>query len=98
MSVVSTKINTMENGTYQKTEAGFTPIVALTGYWVAVEETSLEEIALGETVGVWVDPNGKLWADKVIRVSDLTKALTLGKMFEQQAIYDVANKKEIQVA
>ena len=87
----------MENGTYQKTETGFSPIVASTGYWVAVEETTLEEVEVGETVGVWKDTNNKLWVDKVIRLSDLTKALMLGKMFEQEAIYDVINKKEIEV-
>jgi hypothetical protein len=87
----------LENGTYQKTEAGFSPIIAAAGYWVAVEETTLEEVETGETVGVWKDKDGKVWVDKVIRLSDLTKALMLGKMFEQKAIYDVVNKKEIEV-
>jgi hypothetical protein len=88
----------MENGTYQKTEAGFTPIVAKAGYWVAVEETTLDQIEPGETVGVWEDEEGKVWVDKVIRLSDLTKAMLLGRMFEQKAIYDIINKKEIEVA
>jgi len=98
MSVVGDRVITMENGTYQKTETGLSPIVATAGYWVAVEETTLEEVEVGETVGVWTDPEtGKVWLDRVIRLSDLTKALALGKMFSQLAIYDVINKKEIEV-
>jgi hypothetical protein len=87
----------VETGTYQKTETGFTPIVAKSGYWVAAEETKLEDVEIGETVGVWKDSDGKLWVDKVIRLSDLTNALMLGKVFNQKAIYDVINKKEIEV-
>lgn len=87
----------METGTYQKTETGYSPIVATSGYWVAVEETTLDEIELGETVGVWEDDGGKVWVDKVVRLSDLTKALMLGRVFDQKAIYDIANKKEIEV-
>jgi len=98
MSEGNVRIVVMENGTYQKTETGMKPITATAGYWVAVEETTLDEVEAGETVGVWTDPEtNKVWVDKVIRLSDLTKALALGKMFEQKAIYDVANKKEIEV-
>lgn len=87
----------METGTYQKTETGYSPIVATAGYWVAVEETTLDEIEVGETVGVWKDENDKVWVDKVVRLSDLTKALMLGRVFDQKAIYDIINKKEIEV-
>jgi hypothetical protein len=97
MSVANGRVDTMENGTYQKTETGFSPIIASAGYWVAVEETTLEEIEVGETVGVWNGSDGKVWVDKVIRLSDLTKALMLGKLFKQEAIYDIINKKEIEV-
>jgi CRISPR/Cas system-associated exonuclease Cas4 (RecB family) len=97
MSEGDVRIVVMENGTYQKTEAGFSPIVATAGYWVAVEETTEDGVEVGETVGVWTDKTGKVWFDRVIRLSDLTKALALGKMFSQLAIYDVANKKEIEV-
>jgi len=97
MSVVADRVESMENGTYQKTEAGLSPIVATAGYWVAVEETTLEEVEAGDTVGVWTDPNGKVWIDKVIRLLDLNKALLLGKTFSQEAIYDIINKKEIEV-
>ena len=97
MSEGNVRIVVMENGTYQKTEAGFSPIVATAGYWVAVEETTLEEVEVGETVGIWTDENDKVWVDKVIRLSDLSKALLLGKTFSQKAIYDVINKKEIEV-
>ena len=98
MSEGNVRIVVMENGTYQKTKAGFSPIVAAAGYWVAVEETTIEEIEAGETVGVWTDPEtNKVWVDRVIRLSDLTKALALGRMFEQKAIYDVVNKTEIRI-
>jgi len=98
MSEGNGRVITMESGTYQKTETGLSPIVATAGYWVALEETTLEEVEVGETVGVWTDPEtGKVWLDRVVRLSDLTKALALGKMFSQLAIYDVINKKEIEV-
>jgi hypothetical protein len=98
MSEGNASISLMENGTYQKTETGLSPIVATAGYWVAVEETTLEAVEVGETVGVWTDPEtGKVWLDRVVRLSDLTKALALGKLFSQLAIYDVINKKEIEV-
>ena len=90
-------ISLMENGTYQKTQVGFSPVVATAGYWVGVEETTLDEVEVGETVGVWTDASGKVWVDKVIRLSDLSKALLLGKTFSQEAIYDIVNKKEIKV-
>jgi hypothetical protein len=98
MSEGSVRIVVMENGTYQKTNTGFSPIVATAGYWVAVEETTLEEVEVGETVGVWTDTEtNKVWVDKVIRLSDLSKALLLGKTFNQEAIYDVVNKTEIRI-
>jgi hypothetical protein len=98
MSEGNVRIVVMENGTYQKTKAGFSPIVAAAGYWVAVEETTLEEVEVGETVGVWTDTEtNKVWVDKVIRLSDLSKALLLGKTFSQEAIYDVVNKTEIRI-
>jgi hypothetical protein len=98
MSEGNVRIVVMENGTYQKTKTGFSPIVATAGYWVAVEETTLEEVEVGETVGVWTDTEtNKVWVDKVIRLSDLSKALLLGKTFSQEAIYDVVNKTEIRI-
>lgn len=87
----------MKDGTYQKTEAGFIPIIAKSGYWVGVEETTLDAIELGETFGAWTDSTGFLWIDKTVRVSDLSNALLLAKTFSQKAIYDVANQKEMEV-
>lgn len=87
----------MEPGTYLKNEAGFTKIVATSGYWVAVEETTLDDVVVGEAVGIWTDESGKTWVDKTVRISDLTKALELGKLFSQLAIYDIVNQKEIEV-
>jgi hypothetical protein len=88
----------IDNGTYQKTSEGLKPIHAKQGYWVAVEQTKLEDIEEGETVGVWTDPETKtLWLDKVVRLTDLSNALNLGRLFKQVAIFDVVNNKEIKV-
>lgn len=88
----------MENGTYQKTEAGFTKVSADFGYWVAKEEVTLEEVAVSEYLGVWTDPEtGKTWYDKSMFVSDLVTALALAKTYNQIAIWDNANQVAINV-
>jgi hypothetical protein len=86
---------TITDGTYLKTENGLSPINAKAGYWVGIEETTLEETETNETIGVWKDESGKLWIDKVVRLTDLSQAILLGKTFLQKAIYDIANNKEI---
>jgi hypothetical protein len=87
--------DTIKDGTYLKTENGLSPINAKTGYWVGIEETTLEEIETNETIGIWKDENGKLWIDKVVRLTDLSQAILLAKTFLQKAIYDIANNKVI---
>jgi hypothetical protein len=87
----------IKNGTYRKTKNGLTKIEAKKGYWVALGETTLEETEANEIIGIWKDEDGKTWVDKVVRITDLTFALTVAKTFFQKAIYDIANKKDITV-
>lgn len=89
------KTQKITDGTYQKTENGLSPINAKTGYWVAIEETTLDQTEIGETVGAWEDSEGNLWLDKVVRLTDLSQAILLGKTFFQKAIYDIANNNAI---
>ena len=88
----------MENGTYIKTEAGFTKVNTDFGYWVAMEEVTPEQVAISEYLGVWTDPEtGKTWYDKSMFVSDLATALVLAKTYNQIAIWDNANQAAINV-
>ena len=89
------KMEAIKDGTYIKTENGLTEIKAKTGYWVGIEQTTIEDTEFNETIGIWEDENGKLWIDKVVRLTDLSQAILLGKTFLQKAIYDIANNKEI---
>ena len=98
MSVGTSIVSLMENGTYLQTENGLVPIQAKSGYWVAFQETTLDEATPGDTIGVWTDSEtGKVWVDNSIHLNDLTTALTFGKMFSQKAIFDIANKKEVRI-
>jgi hypothetical protein len=86
----------MIDGTYQKTKDGYSMLNTQTGYWVGIEEVVLDTVEVGDFVGIWTDPeNGKVWVDRVLHFTDLTMALEAGKLNEQKAIYDIANKTEI---
>lgn len=98
MSVATSIVSVMENGTYLKTDAGFSPIKAVSGYWVAFEETTLDAALPGETIGIWTDSEtGKVWVDKSMHLNDLEKAIVFGRMFDQKAIYDIARQQEIRI-
>ena len=91
--------NTMNDGTYVMTEAGLESLMKSGGYWVAFEETTLDQVTPGDTVGIWTDNlTGKVWVDKSMHINDLNTAMFLGRMYNQQAIYDIVNKKEIRIA
>lgn len=82
----------MKDGTYLMDADGkLKPLKVNTGYWVAEEEVKLEDVKVGEIVGIWTDANGKQWIDKSHLVSELSDAVTLADAWEQIAIYD--NKK-----
>lgn len=89
----------MQDGTFVMTANGMEALMKLSGYWVAYEETTLDEITIGDTIGIWNDPiTNKLWIDKSMHVNDLGTALFLGRMYNQKAIYDIVNKQEIRLA
>ncbi len=96
MSVANDSLISMENGTYQKQGKRLIQVNATTGYWVGIEETTVEAADNGDTIGVWTEPKtGKVWIDRVIHLDDLTLAVGTARLNNQLAIYDVANKKEI---
>ena len=79
----------LADGTYLKSNGHFLRIEATDGYWVAVEETTLNEAQDGEIVGVWNDPDtGRLWIDKTRFISDRETAIITAKAYDQIAIWD----------
>lgn len=91
-------ISLMDNGTFVMTELGLEALMKSHGYWVAYQEISMDEITLGDTVGIWTDSlTGKTWVDKSMHVNDLGTAMLLGRMYSQQAIFDIVNQKEIRL-
>jgi hypothetical protein len=87
----------MENGTYIKDGNEFTLITnATTGYWVAVDKTTPENILEGQYMGVWTNPvSGVTYYDRTVWVSDLDNAIALGKSQGQLAIWDCENETEV---
>jgi hypothetical protein len=85
----------MRDGTYQKTAAGLERVEATAGYWVALHETTLEALELGDYLGVWNDQTGKVWLDKSALVIDRVEALTLAQRTDQIAIWDNLKQAEI---
>ena len=89
----------MQDGTFVMTEAGLESLMKVGGYWVAFEETTLDDVAAGDVVGVWTDNlTGKVWIDKSMYVEDLATAMTLGRTYNQKAIYDIVNSQVLTVA
>lgn len=96
MSVANDNLISMKNGTYQKQGKRLVRVNATTGYWVGIEETTIQAADNGDTIGVWTEPKtGKVWIDRVIHLDDLTLAVGTARLNNQLAIYDVSNKKEI---
>ena len=88
----------MQDGTFIMTEAGLESLMKISGYWVALEEVELSKVKPGEIVGVWTDQlTGKVWIDRSMHVEDLTTAEFIGKLYSQEAIYDIVNKKELRL-
>ena len=88
----------MKDGTYKKTNGVLVETNVDFGYWVALSETTQDEISEGEYLGVWTDPEtGKTWYDKSVFLDDLTAALALAKTYNQIAIWDNANQAAINV-
>jgi len=97
--VSMTKTTKMQDGTFIMTEAGLESLMKISGYWVAYEETTLDKLTTGDIVGVWTDNlTGKVWIDKSMHIEDLTMAMSFGKLYKQEAIYDIANNREVRIA
>lgn len=89
------KGDTMQNGTYRKTEQGLERVDAAEGYWVALHETTLDALEVGDHLGVWSDDTGKLWLDKSVLIMDRVQALTTAQRNDQLAIWDNLKQAEI---
>jgi hypothetical protein len=86
------------DGTYLYQNGAFTPIQMADGYWVAERELSPSELQSGMVVGVWTDEaTGKVWLDKTRLVRNLTKATMYATLWQQIAIWDNANQREVRI-
>ena len=87
----------LANGTYLKVGETFIRLETNEGYWVAVNEISLESVKDGEVVGIWRDPEtGTLWVDETRFILDRETAITTAKAYDQIAIWDNRNQTTIQ--
>lgn len=89
----------LQDGTYLKlSDTNLIKIETDQGYWVAEEETTIEDAYQGTIIGVWNDTEtGKVWVDKSKYFDNLVNALFWARQFNQLAIWDNANSKEIRL-
>lgn len=88
----------MEAGTYLFQNGRLTRLEVTSGYWVAERELAPSELVSGMIVGVWQDSKtGKVWLDKTRLVPNLTRATQLATLWNQLAIWDNQNQKEIRI-
>ncbi len=87
----------LSNGTYLRLGRHAERVEIEHGYWVGTKEVELDSINSGTLFGVWEDDAGKIWLDLVQYVETLDKALELGHHYNQLAIWDNANAKEIRL-
>ena len=85
----------MLDGTYLKLGGDYHRIESQLGYWVASSETTLEQVADGELVGVWEDSAQKMWIDNTHYFTDLDNALEFARAHNQIAIWDNLNAAAI---
>ena len=89
----------MQDGTYLYQNGNYHPIRMTDGFWVAERELAPSELTNGMIVGVWTDSKtGKVWLDKTRLVRNLTKATQYAVLWNQLAVWDNANEKEITIA
>lgn len=87
----------LANGTYLKKGETFIRLETQEGYWVAINEISLDSVRQDEIVGIWTDPEtGKIWVDETRFVLDKSHAVRIAKTHNQIAIWDNANQTTIQ--
>jgi hypothetical protein len=89
----------LQDGTYLKlSDTNLIKIETDQGYWVAEEETTIEDAYQGTIIGVWNDKEtGKVWVDKSKYFDNQINALFWARQFNQLAIWDNANQKEIRL-
>jgi hypothetical protein len=91
----------LENGTYLVLSSDTTTLAKIEtgrGYWVAELQTTLEDIQNGDIIGIWTDKDtDKTWLDKSRYFDNLDTALFWAKRWNQLAIWDNANSKEIRL-
>ena len=85
----------MEDGTYLKLGGDFHRVESELGYWAASGETTLEQVADGDLVGIWQDSEGKTWIDFTHYFTELEQALEFARAHNQMAIWDNLNATEI---
>lgn len=87
----------LANGTYLKTGETFIRLETQDGYWVAINEISLDSVRDGEIVGIWTDPDtGKIWVDETRFILDREQAITTAKAYDQIAIWDNSRQTTIE--
>ena len=96
MSYPNAIIAPMKNGTYLRKLGGWATVNLNYGYWVAEKPIKPEEVGVGNHLGVWTDPETNItYYDKTHLITDLGTALILGRKWEQIAIWDNEEQKEI---
>lgn len=89
---------TLPDGTYLYQKGAFTPISMEDGYWVAEHALFPNELQDGMIVGSWTDTEtGRVYFDKVRLVRNLTKATMYATLWQQIAIWDNANRREVRI-
>lgn len=89
----------LQDGTYLKlSDTNLIKIETDKGYWVAEHETIIDATPNYKIIGVWNDTDtGKVWIDQSWYFEDLDTALFWAKRWNQLAIWDNANQKEIRL-
>lgn len=91
----------LDNGTYLVLSSDTTTLAKIEtgrGYWVAELQTTLEDIQNGDIIGIWTDKDtDKVWLDKSRYFDNLDTALFWAIQWNQIAIWDNANNKEIRL-
>ena len=92
------KLPKLPDGTYLFQHGRFTPITMTDGYWVAEKSVQPSDLESGMVVGVWTDSEtGTVWLDKTRLVRNLTKATMYATLWQQIAIWDNANQREVRI-
>ena len=77
------------DGTYFEVDGNLLPVTPNYGYFVAVN-TNLRGGQRAPFVGVWTASDGEVFVDQTRWVADYDKAVTLGRIHDQFAIWDCA--------